>query len=162
MWSWKLETWAFGKAAVGFEVVSGAAGRWEVSVVVTESVWEFASGAAVSAGRVGTADRSPAGAGETDGGVNFAASVALEPCAFVGVVPESAGLTGSLHLCNGKGLPQASWQGAEVPGGSVVPLETNLVEPPVWNIVMSTKIILQHKNNALVLLVLIFCYSSLE
>lgn len=123
--------WAFGKAAaVGFEVVSGAVGQWAVSVVVTETVWEFAYGAAVSAGGVGTADRSSVGGGETGGGVNFAASGALEPCAFVGVVPESAGWTGSLHLCNGRGLPQASWQGSGVPGGSVVPLETNLVEPP--------------------------------
>lgn len=42
--------WAFGKAAaVGFE-----AGRWVVSVTKTETAWEFASGAVVSAGRVGT------------------------------------------------------------------------------------------------------------
>lgn len=123
--------WAFGKAAaVGFEVVSGAAGRWFVSVVLTETVREFASGAVVAAGGEGTADRSSAGEGETDGGVNFAASVALEPCAFAAVVPESVGWTGSLRLCNGKGLPEASWQESGVPGGSVVPLETNLVEPP--------------------------------
>ena len=102
-----------------------------MSVVETETGWEFASGAVVSAGGVGTADRSSAGGGETDGDVNFAASVALEPCAFVVVVPESAGRTGSLHLCNGKGLPHSRWQGSGVPGGSVVPLETNLVEPPV-------------------------------
>lgn len=100
-----------------------------MSVVVT--VREFASGAAVSAGGVGTADRSSAGGGETDGGVNFAAPVALEPCAFVVVVPGSAGWTGSLHLCNGKALPQAGWQGPGAPGGSLVPLETNQVEPPV-------------------------------
>lgn len=123
-----------------------------MSVVATETVREFASGAAVSAGGVGTVDRSSVGGGETDGGVNFAASVALEPCAFVVVVQESAGWTGSLHLCNGKGLPQASWQLPGVPGGSLVPLETNLAAPPVWNVVMSTKGILHHKNNALVLL----------
>lgn len=122
-----------------------------MSVVATETVWEFASAAAVSAGGVATAERSSAGGGETDGGVNFAASVASEPCAFVVEVLERAGWTGSLHLCNGKGLPQASWQGSGMPGGSVVPLETNLVEPPVWNIVMRTEGILQHKNNGLVL-----------
>lgn len=114
-------------------------------MVVNEAVWEFASGAAVSAGGVGTVDRSCAGGGETDGGVNFAASVALEPGVFVVVVPESAGWTCSLHMCNGKVLPQANWQGQGVPGRSVAPLETNLVEPPVWNIVMSTWGILQHK-----------------
>lgn len=102
--------WAFGKAAVvGFEVASGAAGRWVVSVVLTGIVREFASGAVVLAGGVATADRSTAGEGETDGGVNFAASVALEPCVFVVVVPESVGWTGSLRLSNGKGLPEASW-----------------------------------------------------
>lgn len=114
-----------------------------MSVVATETVWEFESGAAVSAGGVGTADRPSAGGVETDGGVNFAASVALEPCASVVVVPESAGWTGSLHLCDGKGLPRASWQGSGVPGGSVVPLETTLVAPSVWNIVMSGRTILQ-------------------
>lgn len=122
--------WASGKAAVvGFGVVTGAAGGWVVSVVVTDTVREFASGAAGSAGGAGTADNSSAGGGETDGGVNLAASVALEPCVFVVVVPESAGWTGSLHLCNGKGLPQASWQGPRMPGGLLAPLETNLVEP---------------------------------
>lgn len=127
-----LEMWAFGKAAaVGSEVASGEAGRRVASVVATGTVWGFASfGAAVSAGGVGTADRSSAGGGETDEGVNFAASVALEPCAFAAVVPESAGWTGFLHLCTGKGLPRVSWQGLGVPGGSVEPLETNLVEPP--------------------------------
>lgn len=82
-----------------------------MSAVVTEAASEFASGAGVSAGRVGTADRSCAGGGETDEGVNFAASVALEPGAFVVVVLERAGWTGSLHLCNGKGVPRAKWQG---------------------------------------------------
>lgn len=130
--------WAFGKAAaVGFEVVSAAAGGRVVSVVVTGTEREFASGAAVSAAGVGTADRSSAGGGGTDGGVNFAASVALEPCEFAAVVPESAGWTGFLRLCIGKGLQQAGWQGSGVPGGSVVPLETNQVEPPAWNIVIS-------------------------
>lgn len=79
-----------------------------MSVVVTGTVWQFASGPVVSADRLGTADRSSAGGGETDGGVNFAALVALEPCAFAVVVPESAGWTGFLHLGTGKGLPQAS------------------------------------------------------
>lgn len=79
-----------------------------MSVVVTGIVSEIASGSAVPAGGAGTVDRSSAGGEETDGGVNFAASVALEPCAFVGVVPEFAGWTGSLHLCTGKGLTQAS------------------------------------------------------
>lgn len=84
-----------------------------MSAGVTEAALEFASGAGVSAGRVGTADRSCAGGGETDEGVNFAASVALEPGVFVVVVVvlERAGWTGSLHLCNGKGVPQANWQG---------------------------------------------------
>lgn len=137
---WTLEMWVFGKAAaVGFEVESGAAGQWVVSVVLTETVLEFASGVVGSAGGVGSADRSSAGEGETDGGVNFAASVALEPCAFAVVVLESAGWTDSLHLCNGKGLPQASWQESGMSGGSMVPLETNQVEPPVWNIVMTTE-----------------------
>lgn len=95
-----------------------------MSVVVTETSWEFASGVVVSAGGVGTADRSSAGVEETDGGVNSAASVALEPCAFV------EGWPGSLPLGNGKGLPQTSWQGSGMPESSVLPLETNLVEPP--------------------------------
>lgn len=83
-----------------------------MSAVVTEAALEFASGAGVSAGRVGAADRSCAGGGETDEGVNFAASVALEPGVFVAVVVlERAGWTGSLHRCNGKGVPQANWQG---------------------------------------------------
>lgn len=50
-------------------------------------VGDFESEAAASAGEVGTADRSSAGGVGTDEGVNFAASVALEPCAFVEVVP---------------------------------------------------------------------------
>lgn len=131
--------------------MDGAAGQWVVFVVVTETVWEIASGAVVSAGKVGTADRSSAGGEETDGGIKFVASVALEPRVFVVEVLESAGWRGSLHLCNGKGLPQANWQGLGMSGGSVVPQETNLVEPPVWNIVMSTEAILHH-NNVLVLL----------
>lgn len=81
-----------------------------MSVVVNGAAWGFASLAAVSAGGVGTADRSRAGGGGADGGVNFAASVALEPGEFVVVVPESARLTGSLHMCNGKVVPQAHWQ----------------------------------------------------
>lgn len=75
---------ALGKtAAAGFEVAFGAAEHWVVFVVVTETVWKFASGAAVSVGAVGTADRSSTVGEETDGGVNFAESVALEPCGLV-------------------------------------------------------------------------------
>lgn len=111
--------WAFGKAAaVGFEVAMG----------------EFAPGGVVSAGKLGTADRSSAGQGETDGCVNLAASGALEPCAFVVVVQQAAGWKGYPHLCNEEGLPQASWLELALPGGSVGPLETNLLEPPVRNI----------------------------
>lgn len=118
--------WAFGKAAaVGFETASGAAGRRAAPAVATETAWAFASGAAGSAGGAGTAERSSAGGGETDEGVNFAASAALGPCAFGAVVPGSAG-----HPRNGKGAPRASWRGSGAPGGSVVPLETNPAEPP--------------------------------
>lgn len=74
----------------------------------------------------------------------------LEPCAFAVAVPESAGWTSFLHLCIGEGLPQASMQGSGLPGGSGAPLETNLVEPPVWNIIMNIEGILQNTNNALV------------
>lgn len=105
-----------------------------MSVIVTGTEWEFASGAVVFAAGVGTADRSSAAGGETDGGVNFAAFVALEPCAFVVVVvvvPESAVSTGFPQLCIGKGPAQSSWQGWRVPGGSAVPLETNLEEAPL-------------------------------
>lgn len=123
--------WAFGKAAaVGFEVASGAAGRRAAPAVATETAREFASGAAGSAGGAGTAERSSAGGGATDEGVNFAASAALGPCAFGAVVPGSAGRTGSLHPRNGKGAPRASWRGSGAPGGSVVPLGTNPAEPP--------------------------------
>lgn len=118
--------WAFGKAAVvGFE-----AERWVASAIKTETVWEFASGAVVFAGRVRTVSNSSVEGGETDGGVNSAALKVLEPCVFVVVVLESAGWIGFLHLCNGKRLPQSNWQAMGVP----VPLETNLVEPPaqIW------------------------------
>ncbi len=108
-------------------------------VVTTETGWESASGAVVSAGGVGTADRSSEGGGETAGGVNFAESVALEPCAYVVVVQESVVQTGFLHLCNGKGLPQTSWQRSGVLEGSVVLLGTNLMERPECNTVFSTK-----------------------
>lgn len=100
-------------------------------MVATETVWEFASGAVVSAGGAEAADSSSAGGGETGEDVNFAASVAPEPCAFVAEVLERAGWKGFLHLGNGKGLPQASWQGSGVPGGSVALLGTNLVEQPI-------------------------------
>lgn len=104
-----------------------------MSVIVTGTEWEFASGAVVFAAGVGTADRSSAAGGETDGGVNFAAFVALEPSVFVvvEVVPESAESTGFLQLCNGRGPAQSSWQGWRMPGGSAVPLETNLEEAPL-------------------------------
>lgn len=82
-----------------------------MSVVVNEAAWGFAFLAAESAGGVGTADRSCAGWRGADGGVNFAASVALEPGEFVVVVPESARLTGSLRMCNGKVVQHANWQG---------------------------------------------------
>lgn len=130
--------WAFGKAAaVGFEVESGAAGRWPVSVVVTGTEWESASGAAGSAGGAVTADRPSAAGGETGAGVNFAASPALGLCVFVVValVPGSAGQTAPLHLGSGAGLPQASWPELGVSGGLVVPLETNPMEPSVWKAV---------------------------
>lgn len=54
-------------------------------MVVSEAVWEFAS-----AGGVGTGDRPFAAVGESDGDVNFAASVALEPGVLVVVVLKSA------------------------------------------------------------------------
>jgi len=129
--------WAFGKAAaVGFVVVSGGAGWWVASVTVT--VWELASETGVFAGREVTADRSSDGVGETEGGVNFA--VALEPQAFVMVeVPRRACCSGFLHLCNEKRLPLSSLQVKGVPGGSVVLLETNLVEPPVDTILMNAE-----------------------
>lgn len=56
-----------------------------MSVVVSEAVWEFAS-----AGGVGTGDRPFAAVGESDGDVNFAASVALEPGVPVVVLLKSA------------------------------------------------------------------------
>lgn len=80
-----------------------------VFVGVTEAVWGFASGAAVSAGIVRTADRSFAEGGEIDEDVNFAASVAFEPRVFVVVVVlENARWTGSLRMCKEKVLPQAN------------------------------------------------------
>lgn len=135
--------------------MGGAAGQWVVFVVVTETVWEIAA-----AGESGTADRSSAGEEETDGGIKFAASVALEPCVFVVKVLEAAGWIGSLHLCNGKGLPQANWQGFGMSGGSVVPQETNLVEPPVWNIVIITEAML-HQNNCIKVILVLFVASKL-
>lgn len=120
--------WVFGKAAaVDFVVVSGAAGWWAVSVTVT--VWEFASGPVVFAGGEVTADRSSAAGEETVGGVNFAAFVALEPCAFVEVL-RRARWSGFHHLCNERKPPLPRPQGLGVPGGSVVLLETNRVERP--------------------------------
>lgn len=102
-----------------------------MSVEVNEAVWEFASGAAASAG-AGSADRSCAGEGQTDEGVNSDASVALEPGVFVGlVVPKTVGWKGSPHMCNEKALPPAKWQGWRAPGRSAVQPETNLLEPPV-------------------------------
>lgn len=129
--------WDFGKAAaVDFE---GAAVWWLVSVTATGTGWGFASGAGVFAGGAGTADRSSAGGGETDGGANSAAAVALEPCAFVAVVPEVAWWAGPLRLRKEGWAPRSSLQGPQGPGGSVVPLETNLVESPAINVVMNAE-----------------------
>lgn len=94
----------------------------------TETVRGFASGAVLSAGGGGAADRTSAGVGEADGGVNFAAAV--EPCAFVVVVPVSAEWPDPHLLGTEMGVPKAGWKGLGVPGDSVVPLETNQVEPP--------------------------------
>lgn len=87
------------------------------------SAWESASGTGVSAAEEGTADRPAAAWGETGGGVNFAASVALEPGASVVGLLMSSSLAGSLHRCNGKVLPR----------GSEAPSKTNPTEAP-WRI----------------------------
>lgn len=89
--------WATGRAA-GFEMEKGIVEIQAVSVIVTGIIGVFASGVVASAGIMGAADKSSVEEGETDGGVNFAASVALEPCASAGLVLESAGQTGCLHL----------------------------------------------------------------
>lgn len=115
----------FGKAAtIGFVLLTGAAKEWAVSV----NAWRFASEDVTSAGTKGTADRATAGGGQADGGVNFAASVALGPREFVkaGVLGRG-GLPGFLPLCKKRRLPLSSLQGPEVPGDSVVLLETSLV-----------------------------------
>lgn len=77
-----------------------------MSVKETECV--FVSGAAVSVGGVGSADKSFVGGVETDEVVNFAAFLAHESCVFVKVlVPERAWGKGSPLplLCRGEGLP---------------------------------------------------------
>ena len=95
---------AFGKATeVGSEVASGATGRWSVSVVAwagSETVRVLASGDEASAGAVTAAGRASVGLGGTDGGVNFAAAVGLEPCALVAVALVSAEWPGSRHPCS--------------------------------------------------------------
>lgn len=96
--------------------------------VGTGAVWEFASGAAAPAGAE-SADRSRAGEGQTDGGVNSGAPVAFEP--VVTVVPRTGGWKGSLRMCTVRALPQAKWQRWREPGRSEAPPETNLLEPPV-------------------------------
>lgn len=103
----------------------------------TEKAREFASGAVISAAEVGTADKTSAGEGETDGGVNFAATVGLDLYVFVVVVPESEGWSSSPLMCNETGLPQAGWQEWGMSGDSLVPPETSQVEPPACNTVMS-------------------------
>lgn len=107
--SWIPVMWGPGKAAeVGFGVLNGTAERGVVSAEGNGSVWELASGTAVSAAEEGTADRPAAAGGQTDEGVNLAASVALEPGASVRVVLKSLMWTDSLHSCKGKVLPRGS------------------------------------------------------
>lgn len=96
--------------------------------VGTGAVWEFASGAAAHAGAE-SEDRSRAGEGQTDGGVNSGGPVALEPA--LSVVQRNGGWKGSLRLCTVRALPQAKWQQWREPGKSEAPPETNLLEPPV-------------------------------
>lgn len=86
----------------------------------TGAVWGFASGAAESA------DRSRAGGGQTDGGVN---SGAPEP--VVSAAQRTGGWRGSLRMCTVRARPQAKWQRWREPGRSEAPPETNLLELPV-------------------------------
>lgn len=106
---WTPVMWESGEAAeVGFGVLNGTAERGVVSAVGTGSVWRSATGPAVSAAGEGTADSPAAAGGETDEGVNLAASVALEPGASVMVVLKSLMWADSLHRCKGKELPRES------------------------------------------------------
>lgn len=101
---WIPVMWESGKAAeVGFGVLIGTAERGIVSAEANGSAWEVASGPAVTAAGEGTAAR-----GETDEGVNLAASVALEPGASVMVVLKSLTWADSLHRCKAKVLPRGS------------------------------------------------------
>lgn len=113
--------WEPGKAAeVGFGESNGAAGQGAVFAEGNGSEWGSATGSAVSAAGEGTADRTAAAGGGTDGGVNFAASVALGPGGSGMVMLKSSTWAGSLHRCTGEGLPR----------GSEVPLKTNPTEAP--------------------------------
>lgn len=113
--------WESGKEEeVGFVALNGTAGRGVASAEGTGSVWESASGTVESAAGEGTVDRPAAAGGQTDGGVSFAASVALEPSLSVMVVLRSSMWAGSPHRCNGKMLPL----------GSEVPSKTNPMEAP--------------------------------
>lgn len=108
------------KEEVGFGVLNGTPGRGVVSAEGNGSVRESASGPVVCAAGEGTVDRPAAAGEETDGGVSFAASVALEPSSSVMVVRRSSTWAGSLHRCNGKMLPR----------GYEVPSKTNPLEAP--------------------------------
>lgn len=113
--------WVIGKEEeVGFGALCGTAGRGVASAEGTGSVWESASGTVESAAGEGTVDRPAAAGGQTDGGVSFAASVALEPSLSVMVVLRSSMWAGSPHRCNGKMQPR----------GSEVPSKTNPMEAP--------------------------------
>lgn len=113
--------WESGKVEeVGFVALNGTVEWGVASAEGTGSVWESASGTVVSAAGEGTVDSSAAAGGQTDGGVSFAASVALEPRLSVMVVLRSSMWAGFPHRCNGEMLP---W-------GSEVPLKTNPVEAP--------------------------------
>lgn len=92
------------------------------------NVRRSASEGVTAAGTKGAVDRASAGGGQTDGGVDFAVSVALEPCEFAEAgVLERGGLSGFLPLCNERRPPLSNLWGPEAPGGSAVLLETNLV-----------------------------------
>lgn len=135
---WTSAMWESGEAAeVGFGVLNGTAERGVASAEGNGSVWESASGPAVSAAGEGTADRPAAAGGETDEGVNLAASVALEPGVSVMVVLRSLMWADSLHRCKGKVLPQ----------GSEVLSKTNLMEAPGNTAVNSCEYKAQHNHH---------------
>lgn len=125
--------WESGKEEkVGFVALNGTVGRGVASAEGTGSVWESASGTVVSAAGEGTVDKPAAAGGQTDGGVSFAASVALEPSLSVMVVLRSSMWEGSPRRCNGKMLPR----------GFEVPSKTNPMEAPRgihWSILVNTK-----------------------